>query len=45
MRSSGLVSHCTLADANEQRDWRIHADAAHALIAEPRRLYADEPLP
>ena len=35
----------TLADANEQRDWRIFADFAHVLIQEPRavELYADEP--
>lgn len=39
----GRVSRSTLADANETRDWRIHADLAHALIAEARALYAGEP--
>ncbi len=38
----GRVSRATLADANEKRDWRIHADFAHALIAIARRLYAEE---
>jgi hypothetical protein len=40
----GNVSRSTLADANEQRDWRIYADFAQGLIAEARRLYAGEPL-
>jgi hypothetical protein len=40
----GNVSRSTLADANEQRDWRIHCDYAQALIRIARRLYADEPL-
>ena len=35
----GQVSRSTLADANEQRDWRIHADFAQALITIARRLY------
>lgn len=38
------VARSTLADANEQRDWRIYAGFAQALIATARRLYADEPL-
>jgi hypothetical protein len=38
------VSRNTLAVANEKRDWRIYADFAQVLIAEARRLYADEPL-
>ncbi len=38
----GQVSRSTLADANEQRDWRIHADFAQALIAIARRLYRDD---
>jgi transposase len=38
----GTVSRSTLADANESRDWRIYADFAQALIAQARRLYADE---
>lgn len=33
----------TLADANENRDWRIWADFAQVLIAQARRLYAREP--
>jgi len=44
MGFTGPVSRSTLADANEQRDWRIYADIAQALIAEARQLYADEPL-
>jgi hypothetical protein len=36
------VSRSTLADANETRDWRIHADFAQALIAIARRLYASD---
>lgn len=38
----GNVSRTTLADANENRDWRIYADFAQILIAEARGLYADE---
>ena len=38
------VRRSTLADANEGRDWRIYAEFAHRLIAQARRLYADEPL-
>jgi hypothetical protein len=34
----------TLADANEQRDWRIFADFAQILIQQAARLYAEEPL-
>ena len=40
----GPVARTTLADANEQRDWRIYAEFAQGLIAEARRLYVDEPL-
>lgn len=40
----GTISRSTLADANENRDWRIYADFAHILIAQARRLYADEEL-
>ena len=36
------VSRSTLADANENRDWRIYADFARVLIATAKRLYADE---
>jgi len=38
----GKVSRSTLADANERRNWRIYADFAQVLIAEARRLYADD---
>jgi hypothetical protein len=38
------VAHSTLADANGTRDWRIYADLAQGLIAQARKLYAQEPL-
>lgn len=38
------IARSTLADANEQRDWRIYAEFAQALIATARRLYASDPL-
>jgi transposase len=38
------VRRSTLADANEARDWRIYAEFAHRLIAQARKLYADENL-
>ncbi len=38
----GTVSRNTLANANEKRDWRIHADFAQALLAIARRLYAND---
>jgi hypothetical protein len=37
------VSRSTLADANEQRDWRIFADFAQGLMRTARDLYHDEP--
>jgi hypothetical protein len=37
------VLRSTLADANEQRDWRIYADWAQALIRRARQLYVNEP--
>ena len=40
----GAVSRSTLADANEQRDWRIYADFAQHLIHTARRLYVDDAL-
>jgi len=40
----GAVKRSTLADANEQRDWRIYADLAQSLIAIARPLYADTDL-
>jgi len=36
------VSRSTLAEANEQRDWRIYADFAHGLMAEARALYRND---
>ena len=38
------VRRSTLADANETRDWRIHAELAQRLIAQARRLYVDDDL-
>ncbi|MBS3936556.1 MAG: IS4 family transposase [Sulfuritalea sp.] len=38
------VRRSTLADANETRDWRIHADFAHRLIDQARKLYAGDDL-
>ena len=38
------VRRSTLADANEGRDWRIHAQLAQRLIGQARKLYADEGL-
>lgn len=40
----GPVARTTLADANEQRDWRIYAEFAQGLITQARQLYIDEPL-
>ena len=36
------VSRSTLADANENRDWRIYAALAGVLIAIARKLYAED---
>jgi hypothetical protein len=36
------VSRNTLANANENRDWRIYADYAQVLIKTARELYANE---
>ena len=36
------VPRSTLADANESRDWRIYADFAQILIAQARKLHANE---
>src|SRR6516162_8046102 len=38
------VRRSTLADANATRDWRIYAEFAQRLIAQARKLYADESL-
>jgi len=40
----GRVSRATLADANENRDWRTFADFAQVLIGMARRLYGDDEL-
>lgn len=37
------TSRSTLADANENRDWRIFADFAQVLIRQATALYANEP--
>ncbi|MGA8182226.1 MAG: IS4 family transposase, partial [Terriglobia bacterium] len=39
----GRVSRNTLANANQQRDWRIYADFARLLIAQARALYQHDP--
>jgi len=36
------IAKSTLADANENRDWRIYADFAQVLITRARELYLDE---
>jgi len=38
----GHVSRTTLADANENRDWRIYRDFAHILIQQARTLYKQD---
>ena len=38
----GQVSRSTLADANENRDWRIYAEFAQVLIHQARKLYAQD---
>ena len=38
----GRISRSTLADANENRDWRIYADFAQILIHQARKLYYNE---
>src|SRR5438132_11750796 len=40
----GHVSRSTLADANENRDWRIFAAFAQVLIGIARPLYAQDPI-
>ncbi len=39
MGFSQEIRRSTLADANETRDWRIHAEFAQCLIAQARKLY------
>jgi hypothetical protein len=36
------ISRSTLAEANENRDWRIYSDFAHGLIRRARQLYTHE---
>jgi transposase len=36
------ISRSTLADANENRDWRIYADFAQVIIGMARKLYRDD---
>jgi Domain of unknown function (DUF4372)/Transposase DDE domain len=38
----GDICRSTLADANENRDWRIYAELAHSLIATARTLYSQD---
>jgi len=40
----GRVSHSTLADANQNRDWRVYHDLAQILIQRARLLYAKDDL-
>ena len=40
----GNIARSTLADANENRDWRIFADFAQVLIRIARPLYAHDPI-
>ena len=40
----GKVARSTLADANEEHDWRIFADFAHYLIGVARPLHAEDPI-
>jgi hypothetical protein len=44
MGIGSLVSHSTIADANQSRDWRIYADLAQILIRQARNLYREEPI-
>jgi hypothetical protein len=38
----GKISRSTLADSNENRDWRIYCDFAQILIDQARQLYAND---
>ena len=38
---SAPIKRSTLAEANENRDWRIYSDLAHSLISVARTLYTD----
>src|SRR5258708_8975614 len=37
------IARSTLAEANEQRDWRLFAAVAEHLLGKARRLYATDP--
>lgn len=41
---SNNISRSTLADANENRDWRIYQDFGYVLINEARHLYKNQEL-
>lgn len=43
MGIKGNISRSTLAEADENRNWRIYCDFAQVLINTARSLYADEP--
>jgi len=43
MGIKGNISRSTLAEANENRNWRIYCDFAQVLINTARSLYANEP--
>jgi len=43
MGIKGNISRSTLAEANENRNWRIYSDFAQVLIHTARSLYANEP--
>ena len=43
MGIGSTVARSTLADANENRDWRIFADFAQVLIRAALKLYANDP--
>ena len=38
----GKISRSTIADANENRDWRIYCDFSQILIHQARQLYAND---
>ena len=42
MGISGKISRSTLADANENRDWRIYCDFSQILIHQARQLYTND---
>lgn len=42
IRIRSKISRSTLADANQNRDWRIYADFAYILIDQAKELYRDD---